>query len=675
MAFNLTQTLINSHLVSGNMKPGNEIALRIDQALLQDVLGTLVMLELEAMRVERVRIDRAVQYVDHNLLETDNLNGDEHLFLRSACRRFGIWYSRAGNGISHPVHMQRFGKPGDTLIGSDSHTAAAGSMGMFAFGAGGIDVALALAGEPAHLRMPAVFGIKLTGELPAWVSAKDVILEMLRRHGLEGGLGRVIEYYGPALAQLSAMDRHVIANMGAELGATTSVFPSDQRTREFLRSVGREDEWRPITAEPGADYDLHDEIDLSSLQPLIAKPSSPGNVVAVREVAGTEIYQAYIGSSANPGFRDFAIAATMVRDREAHNRVSFDINPSSRQTLQALITTGHFTDLIRAGARSHQPGCNGCIGMGQAPAAGRISLRTVPRNFPGRSGTREDSVYLCSPETAAASALTGMITDPRDAGLTYHPITEPAHMPVNEMMFMAPIDTDEARATRLEKTPNIARLPAFDAFPPDVAATVLLKTGPDISTDDITPAGARVLPYWSNIPKVSEFTFEGVDDNYASRAAHDRDLGSSHAIVGGANYGQGSSRENAAIAPRYLGARVVIAKSFARIHWQNLINFGVLPLTFTDASDYDRLHPGDTIRIANVEAALTAGNEVMATIDGSDDSIPLHHNLSQRQIKILMAGGAINWHDNRGPGHVASNTAQSAAPAAHIQPTTQRGHQ
>jgi aconitate hydratase len=526
--------------------------------------------------------------------------------------------------------MQRFGKPGDTLIGSDSHTAAAGSMGMFAFGAGGIDVALALAGEPAHLRMPAVFGIKLTGELPAWVSAKDVILEMLRRHGLEGGLGRVIEYYGPALAQLSAMDRHVIANMGAELGATTSVFPSDQRTREFLRSVGREDEWRPITAEPGADYDLHD---------------------------------------------DFAIAATMVRDREAHNRVSFDINPSSRQTLQALITTGHFTDLIRAGARSHQPGCNGCIGMGQAPAAGRISLRTVPRNFPGRSGTREDSVYLCSPETAAASALTGVITDPRDAGLTYHPITEPAHMPVNEMMFMAPIDTDEARATRLEKTPNIARLPAFDAFPPDVAATVLLKTGPDISTDDITPAGARVLPYWSNIPKVSEFTFEGVDDNYASRAAHDRDLGGSHAIVGGANYGQGSSRENAAIAPRYLGARVVIAKSFARIHWQNLINFGVLPLTFTDASDYDRLHPGDTIRIANVEAALTAGNEVMATIDGSDDSIPLHHNLSQRQIKILMAGGAINWHDNRGPGHVASNTAQSAAPAAHIQPTTQRGHQ
>jgi len=602
------------------MKPGNEIALRIDQALLQDVLGTLVMLELEAMGVDRVRIDPAAQYIDHNLLETDNLNGDEHLFLRSACRRFGIWYSRPGNGISHPVHMQRLGKPGDTLIGSDSHTAAAGSMGMFAFGAGGIDVALALAGEPAHLRMPAVFGVKLTGQLPAWVSAKDIILEMLRRHGLEGGLGRVIEYYGPALAQLSAMDRHVIANMGAQLGATTTVFPSDERTFEFLRSVGRDDEWRPITAESGADYDLHDEIDLSSLEPLIAKPSSPGNVVAVREVAGTEIYQAYIGSSANPGFRDLAIAATMVRDREVHNRVSFDINPSSRQTLQALIAAGHFTDLIRAGARNHHPGCNGCIGMGQAPAAGRISLRTVPRNFPGRSGTREDSVYLCSPETAAASALTGVITDPREAGLTYQPITEPTQLPVNEMMFMAPVDTDEVRATRLEKTPNITTLPAFDSFPPDVAATVLLK-----------------------------------------RAAHHRDRGGSHAIVGSVNYGQGSSRENAAIAPRYLGARVVIAESFARIHWQNLINFGVLPLAFTDASDYDRIHAGDTIRIANVEAALTAGNEIVATIDGSNYSITSHHNLSQRQIKILTDGGAINWHDNPS--------------AAGIEPKTQGGDQ
>jgi aconitate hydratase len=384
-------------------------------------------------------------------------------------------------------------------------------------------------------------------------------------------------------------------------------------------------------------------MDLSSLEPLIAKPSSPGNVVAVREVAGTEIYQAYIGSSANPGFRDFAIAAAMVRDREVHNRVSFDINPSSRQTLQALVAAGHFTDLIRAGARTHQAGCNGCIGMGQAPATGRISLRTVPRNFPGRSGTREDSVYLCSPETVAASALTGNITDPRDMGLSYPLVAEPAQLPLNEMMFMAPIDTPEARATRLEKTPNITTLPTFDAFPPDVVAPVLLKTGPDISTDDIIPAGVRVSPYWSNIPKVSEFAFEGVDAGYASRAAKNRRRGLDHVIVGGANYGQGSSRENAAIAPRYLGARVVIAHSFARIHWQNLINFGVLPLTFVEAADYDRLQPGDTIRIDNIEAALRAGERVVATVNCSSDPIALRHNLSERQVEILMAGGAINW--------------------------------
>ncbi|MCV7031158.1 aconitate hydratase [Mycobacterium sherrisii] len=642
MASNVTQSLIDSHLVSGNPQPGNEIALRVDQALLQDVLGTLVMLELEAMGIERVQIDRAAQYIDHNLLETDNLNGDEHLFLRSACQRFGIWYSRPGNGISHPVHMQHFGKPGDTLIGSDSHTAAAGSIGMLALGAGGIDVALALAGEPAYLRMPAVFGVRLTGELPQWVSAKDIILEMLRRHGLEGGQGRVIEYYGPALAQLSAMDRHVIANMGAELGATTTVFPSDERTREFLRSVGRESEWRAVAADPGADYDMYDEIDLSSLEPLIAKPSSPGNVVTVREVAGAEIYQSYIGSSANPGFRDLAIAATMVRNRQVHNRISFDINPSSRQTLQALIDAGHFSDLIRAGARTHQPGCNGCIGMGQAPAAGRISLRTVPRNFPGRSGTREDSVYLCSPETATASALTGVITDPRDLGLPYHPVAEPMHLPIKDMAFVAPTETLEARSVRLEKTPNISTLPSFDAFAPDVVAPVLLKIGSDISTDDIIPAGSRVMPYWSNIAKVSEFTFEGIDCHYASRAAQSRDRGCGHAIVAGANYGQGSSRENAAVALRYLGARVVIAQSFARIHWQNLINFGVLPLNFANPAHYHRLQLGDTIRIPDIQAALTASLQIVAIVGSASDRIPLRHALSHRQIEILMAGGAIN---------------------------------
>jgi aconitate hydratase len=647
MPLNVTQRLIRGRLATGAMTPSEEIAIYIDQVLLQDVLGTLVMLELEAMGAERVKVGIAAQYVDHNLLETDNLNGDEHLFLRSACRRFGIWYSRPGNGISHPVHMQRFGKPGDTLIGSDSHSAAAGSLGMFAFGAGGMDVALALMGEPARLRMPAVIGIKLTGELPAWVSAKDIILEMLRRHGLEGGFGRVIEYYGPGLAQLSAMDRHVIANMGAELGATTTVFPSDEHTREFLRSVGREADWRPIAAEPGASYDLHDEIDLSRLEPLIAKPSSPANVVPVREVAGREIYQAYIGSSANPGFRDFAMAAAIVKGREVHDRVSFDINPSSRQTLQTLIAEGSFAELIAAGARNHQPGCNGCIGMGQAPAAGRISLRTVPRNFPGRSGTREDSVYLCSPETAAASALTGVITDPRDLGPSCPKIKEPERMAVNTMMFVPPSDAADARQTRLEKTPNITTLPDLGSFEDNHRAQVLLKAGDDVSTDDIIPAGVRVLPYWSNIPKVAEFAFEGIDPTYAARARKARDRGETHVIIAGSNYGQGSSRENAALAPRYLGIQVVIAKSFARIHWQNLINFGVLPLTFADGADYERIAPGATLLIKNTIATLKAGRDIRIEFEDFAAPIAVHHDLSPYQIDMLTKGGAINWRSRR----------------------------
>jgi len=646
MAFNLTQTLINSHLVSGNMKPGNEIALRIDQALLQDVLGTLVMLELEAMRVERVRIDRAVQYVDHNLLETDNLNGDEHLFLRSACRRFGIWYSRPGNGISHPVHMQRFGKPGDTLIGSDSHTAAAGSMGMFAFGAGGIDVALALAGEPAHLRMPAVFGIKLTGELPAWVSAKDVILEMLRRHGLEGGLGRVIEYYGPALAQLSAMDRHVIANMGAELGATTSVFPSDEEIHSFLKRQKREQDWIELKADPDASYDLEDEIDLSKLEPLIAMPSNPDNVVPVREVAGTEVYQTYIGSSANPGYRDFAIVAEMVRERTAHPRVSLDINPSSRQILENLIRDGYIGPLIHAGARLHQAGCNGCIGMGQAPATDTISLRTVPRNFPGRSGTREDKVCLVSPETAAASALKGVITNPGTLGIAYSRVSEPDNIIINTEMLLPPLRLEEARKVKIVKGPNITSLPDLTP-PPDVfELLILLKLGDNISTDTISPAGARALPFRSNIAQIAKFSYDLIDGTYHDRAMALRAQGG-HAIVGGRNYGQGSSREHAVLAPRSLGLHLVIAKGIARIHWQNLVNFGVLPLIFMDAADYDRLEQGDVIRVESIHAAITSGPTIPVKNLTRKLTFVARHSLSDRQVDVYMAGGLINWKKGR----------------------------
>ena len=642
-ALNVAQKLIRSHLALGDLRPGGEIALRIDQALLQDVLGALVMLELEAMGLERVKVEPAVQYVDHSLVQDTHLNADEHLFLRSACRRFGLWYSRPGNGISHPVHMQRFGKPGQALVGSDSHTPAAGSLGMLAFGAGGMEVALVMAGEPLHLRMPQVWGVHLTGSLPDWVSAKDVILEMLRRHGVEGGLGRIIEYHGPGLDFLSAMDRHVIANMGAELGATTTVFPSDAATRRFLRDEGREGDWIEILADKGAGYDIEEEIDLSSLEPLIAKPSSPGNVVPVCEVAGLEIYQAYIGSSANPGYRDFAIAAHMVRGRQVHDRVSFDINPSSRQLLENLIAEGLLSDLVHAGGRLHQAGCNGCIGMGQAPASGRNSLRTVPRNFPGRSGTREDSVFLCSPETATASALTGKITDPRDLGIPYPEVRLPERPIVNADMLVPPLPEEQARQVQLEKTPNIVSLPELPSIPDDLQLPVLLKVGSDISTDDIMPAGARVLPYWSNIPKAASFVFEIVDNTYPRRAGELRDRGGGHAIVAADNYGQGSSRENAALAPRYLGLHTVVARSFARIHWQNLANFGVLPLTFAGPGDYDLIEPLDVIELSGVRAALRGGRELKAKLAGKGRMITLRHDLSPRQLDLLLAGGVINW--------------------------------
>jgi aconitate hydratase len=414
MGPNVAQQLIESHLVSGEMRPGAEIALAVDQTLTQDATGTMVMLELEALGLNRVQTGVSVQYVDHNLLQADSRNPDDHLFLRSACRRFGLWFSKPGNGVSHLVHMQRFGVPGQVMIGSDSHTCAAGSLGMLAIGIGGLEVAMAMAGEPLYLQMPEIWGVELTGQLPAWVSAKDAVLEMLRRHGVKGGVNRIIEYHGDGLAQLTAMDRHVIANMGAELGATTTVFPADEAVRDFLRAEEREHDFAELRAEPGASYDVTDRIDLSALEPLIAAPSSPGHVMLVREAAGQEVYQVVVGSSANPGLRDFAVVAEIVKDRQSHDQVSFDVNPTSRQLFEDLATSGWLFSLIAAGARIHQSGCLGCIGMGQAPATGRNSLRTVPRNFPGRSGTADDSVWLCSPETAAAAALTGKITDPRE---------------------------------------------------------------------------------------------------------------------------------------------------------------------------------------------------------------------------------------------------------------------
>ena len=638
---NVARQLIASHLVEGAMIPGSEIGLRIDQTLTQDATGTLVMLELEAMGLDRVRTEVSVQYVDHGLVQEDYKNPDDHIFLRSACRRFGLWYSPAGNGVSHPVHQERFGKPGKTLLGSDSHTPAAGAIGMLAIGAGGLDVAQAMAGRPFYVTMPEIWGIELVGQLPDWVSAKDVILELLRRHGVRAGVDRIIEYYGPGLRGLSAMDRHVIANMGAELGATSTVFPSDDEVRRFLMAQGRETDWVELVA-PGSIYDVDERIDLATLEPLIALPTSPGNVVPVHEVAGQEIYQVYIGSSANPGYRDFAVAAEIVKGKRVHDRVSFDVNPTSRQILENLVQDGHLLALIHAGARIHQAGCNGCIGMGQAPASDRISLRTVPRNFPGRSGTREDKVHLVSPETAAASALAGVITDPRDLDMPYPRIADPSAPLLNTAMLIPPIPPAEAAGVQLERGPNIAPLPAFDAIPDQLSLPVLLKVGDDLSTDEIMPAGARVLPYRSNIPKISEFTFDMVDQDYPARARAVQGAGG-HAVVAGRNYGQGSSREHAALAPRYLGLRVVIALGFARIHWQNLVNFGVLPLVLDDPTEYGRVESGDVLVLRDLRRQVREVQRIAVENVTQRRVFTTHHDLSGRQVEVLVAGGLVNW--------------------------------
>jgi aconitate hydratase len=641
MGKNVAQKLIESHLVSGTMAAGEEIGLKIDQTLTQDATGTMVMLELEAMDLKRVKTEVSAQYVDHNLIQADFKNADDHMFLRSACKRFGLWYSKPGNGVSHPVHMERFGVPGKTLLGSDSHTCATGSLGMLAMGAGGLEVARAMAGEPFYVNMPKIMGVRLTGSLPDWVSAKDIILEMLRRHAVSGGIGKIIEYYGTGLDHLTAMDRHVIANMGAELGATASVFPADDAVRTFLHQQSRDDAFAELKADGDAEYDEHDEIDVSKLEPLIALPSSPGNVVPVREVAGREIYQAMIGSSANPGIRDFAIPALMVAGKQVHDRVSFDINPTSRQIEENLMEMKLLGKLLHAGGRIHQAGCNGCIGMGQAPATGRISLRTVPRNFPGRSGTKEDAVYLCSPETATASALTGVITDPRTLDMDYPIFTEPERVIINKAMLVPPPPSDDTTVYELEKGPNIQSLPIFDQLSDAVEGPVLLKVGDDISTDEIMPAGSRVLPFRSNIQAISRFVFTQVDETFPERAMKYQDKG--FLVVGGRNYGQGSSREHAALAPRYLGLQVVLAKGFARIHAQNLVNFGILPLLFADPKDWDNIERGDVLSISGIRASIKKGHDITVTNKTKNQTYKAQHKMSDRQVDVILAGGMVNY--------------------------------
>ncbi len=620
------------------MEVGNEIGMKIDQTLTQDATGTMVMLELEAMKLDHVKTEVSAQYVDHNLLRTDAKNSDDHVFLYSACQRFGVWYSRPGNGVSHPVHMQRFGKPGKTMLGSDSHTVSAGSMAMLAIGAGGLEVAMAMAGHPFYVNMPKIWGVKLTGTLPPWVSAKDVILELLRRHDVKGGINKIIEYYGPGLDSIPAMDRHTIANMGAELGATTTVFPSDQAVKHFLEVEGRGDAWVQILPDPDCSYDLTEEIHLDELEPLIALPSSPGKVKPVADVAGKDIMQSYIGSSANPGYRDIAISALMLRGRRVHERVSLDINPTSLEIEENLLKAGLLEELMKAGARIHEPGCNGCIGMGQAAPTKGISLRTVPRNFPGRSGSKHDLVYLCSPETATASAITGVITDPRSLDFPYPIYAEPQTWIINTSLLVPPLK--DGTQVKLIKGPNIKGLPPLTPVPENLEIPVIIKVGDNISTDEIMPAGARVLPYRSNIPKISHFVFSAVDTTFYARAMQNQKTG--FAIVAGDNYGQGSSREHAALAPRYLGLKLVLARSFARIHWQNLVDYGIVTLKFEDPADWDKISQGDMLFVPEIEEAIRNERQVKIINKTKNETYLTDIDLSDRQKKAVLAGSLLS---------------------------------
>ena len=638
MKRNLTQKILAAHLVEGELVSGKEIAITIDHTLLQDATGTLAMLEFEALGLDRVKAGLAAQYVDHNLLQTDNKNADDHKFLQTAAARYGVHFSMPGNGVSHQVHMERFGVPGKTLLGADSHTPGAAGVSMLGLGAGGLDVALAMAGYPYHLPCPKVLGVRLLGKLPDWVSAKDVILEMLRRYDVKGCVGRIIEYHGPGVATLSATDRETIGNMGTETGATTSIFPSDERTREYLAAQGRGNAWVPLSADEGAGYDEVAEIDLSQIEPLIAKPTSPGNVVPVREIAGLAVDQAIVGSSVNSSFRDLMIAAKMLEGRRVHPNTSFHVNPGSRQVLENVYHAGGLLAFLTSGARVHEPGCQGCIGMGQAPGTGEVSLRTFPRNFPGRSGTKDDKVYLCSPETATAAALKGVITDPRDLAkeMEYPKIEDPKQYAIDEKSIIFP--SQELVGTKIIRGPNIKPLPVLEPLPDRLAVEVVLKVGDNMSTDGIMPAGNRVLPFRSNIEALSEFVFSQVAPDFARECKARGTV----VVVGGENYGQGSSREHAALAPRYLGVRAKIVKSFARIHKSNLCNFGILPLTFKDPKDYDKVNKGTKIVFPDVRKRIERGDrEIPAEADGA--TIMTILDVSDRQRKHLLAGGTLNF--------------------------------
>ena len=636
MGKTIAQKIIVSHLVRGDMTPGSEIALRIDQTLTQDATGTMAYLEFETMGIDRVRTELSVAYVDHNTLQCGFENSDDHRYLQTVAAKYGVRFSRPGNGICHQVHLERFGKPGKTLIGSDSHTPTGGGLGMLAFGAGGLDVAVAMGGGAYYITMPKMFKVNLTGKLRPYVTAKDVSLELLRILSVKGGVGAIIEWGGEGVATLSVPERGTITNMGTELGATTSIFPSDEITRQFLAAQGREEDFVPLSSDPDAEYDRIIDIDLSTLKPMIACPHSPDNVVEVASLKDVKVDQVCIGSCTNSSLYDMLKVAAMLKGKTVDPSVSMSVSPGSRQVLTMLSDCGALSDILASGARVLECACGPCIGMGFSPNSGGVSLRTFNRNFLGRSGTRDGQVYLVSPETAVASALTGYITDPTTLGEGVT-VTMPQKFKVNDSAVLMPLPPEQAKTAEVLRGPNIKEFPKSKPFADTLSAQLVLKVGDNITTDHIMPAGAKILPYRSNIPYLSKFCFEVCDPTFAERAKAAGD----GIVIGGSNYGQGSSREHAALVPMYLGIRCVIAKSFARIHVANLINAGILPVTFSNPEDYDRLEQGAKLTISNIVKGMEEGK--LTVTDETGFAFQVVCNLTDRQKAILLAGGLLNY--------------------------------
>ncbi len=637
MGYTIAEKIIRAHLLKGEMTPGSEIALKIDQTLTQDATGTMAYLEFETMGVDRVKTERSVAYIDHNTLQCGFENPDDHRYIQSVAKKHGVWFSRPGNGICHQVHLERFGIPGKTLIGSDSHTPTGGGIGMLAFGAGGMDVAVAMGGGAYYISMPKMFKVNLTGKLRPFVTAKDVSLEILRILSVKGGVGAIIEWGGEGIQTLSVPERATITNMGTELGATTSIFPSDEITRAFLAAQGREADYVPLASDPDAKYDRVIDIDLSTLEPLIACPHSPDNVVPVSAVSGTTVDQVCIGSCTNSSLMDMLKVAALLKSRKVSPDVSLSISPGSKQVLSMLANSGALSDILASGARVLECACGPCIGMGFSPSSGGVSLRTFNRNFEGRSGTKDGQVYLVSPETAVAAAISGKITDPRDLG-EMPQIAMPDAFAIDDSAVLAPAAPEDAAGVEIVRGPNIKKFPESRPQNDTLHAKVSLKVGDNITTDHIMPAGAKILPYRSNIPYMSQFCFGVCDGEFPERA---KQLGES-IVVGGANYGQGSSREHAALVPLYLGVRAVITKSFARIHVANLINSGILPLTFANADDYEKIAQGDSLRLDDVYAGMDSG-EIILVNETSGARIPLSCAFTQRQKDILKAGGLLAY--------------------------------